>query len=89
MTKLSYDAVSSQPFLSRLSDNTIQAIRDATNRACALGDESFIEQVANTLPRRPCHYHKVVIGDPKRLIHQKLSNFYFSTNLTPKVCFEF
>jgi putative transposase len=39
-------------FLSRLSDNTIQAIRDATNKAWALGDESFIEQVANTLSRR-------------------------------------
>jgi putative transposase len=39
-------------FLSHLSDNTIQAIRDATNKAWALGDESFIEQVANTLSRR-------------------------------------
>ena len=39
-------------FLSHLSDNTIQAIRDATNKAWALGDDSFIEQVANTLSRR-------------------------------------
>jgi putative transposase len=39
-------------FLSHLSDKTIQAIRDATNKAWALGDGSFIEQVANTLPRR-------------------------------------
>ena len=40
------------PFLSHLSDNTIQAIRDATNKAWALGDALFIEQVANTLSRR-------------------------------------
>jgi putative transposase len=39
-------------FLSDLSVNTIQAIRDATNKAWALGDELFIEQVANTLSRR-------------------------------------
>ena len=39
-------------FLSHLTDNTIQAIRDATNKAWALGDDSFIEQVANTLSRR-------------------------------------
>jgi putative transposase len=39
-------------FLSHLSDNTIQTIRDATNKAWALGDESFIEQVTNTLSRR-------------------------------------
>jgi putative transposase len=39
-------------FLSHLSDNTIQAIRDATIKVWALGDESFIEQVANTLSRR-------------------------------------
>jgi putative transposase len=38
-------------FLSHLSDKTIQAIRDATNKAWALGNESFIEQVANTLAR--------------------------------------
>jgi putative transposase len=39
-------------FLSPLSDNTIQAIRDATNKAWALGDESFIEPVVNSLSRR-------------------------------------
>jgi putative transposase len=39
-------------FLSRLSENTIQTIRDATNKAWALGDESFIEQVSNALSRR-------------------------------------
>ena len=39
-------------FLSHLTDNTIQAIHDATNKAWALGDDSFIEQVANTLSRR-------------------------------------
>jgi putative transposase len=38
-------------FLSHLSDNTIQTIHDVTNKAWALGDESFIEQVANTLSR--------------------------------------
>jgi hypothetical protein len=31
------------------------------------------------------HYHKAVIGDPERLTHQKLSDFYFSTNLTPQI----
>ncbi len=35
-----------------LSGNTIQAIRDATNKAWALGDESFIEQVSNNLSGR-------------------------------------
>ncbi len=39
-------------FLTHLSGNTIQAIRDATNKAWALGDELFIEQVSNTLSRR-------------------------------------
>jgi putative transposase len=38
--------------LSNLPDTTIQAIRDATNKAWALGDEAFIEQVSNTLSRR-------------------------------------
>jgi hypothetical protein len=33
----------------------------------------------------PSHYHKAVIGDPKRLTHQKLNDFYFSTNLTPQI----
>jgi hypothetical protein len=33
----------------------------------------------------PSHYHMVVIGDPKRLTHQKLSDFYFSKNLTPQI----
>ncbi len=50
-------------FLSRLSDKTIQAIRDATNKAWALGDESFIEQVADTLPRRPMPLPQG--GDPR------------------------
>jgi putative transposase len=39
-------------FLSHLSENTIQTIRDATNKEWALCDESFIEQVSNTLSRR-------------------------------------
>ena len=39
-------------FLTHLSGNTIQAIRDATNKAWALGDESFIEQVSNNLSGR-------------------------------------
>jgi putative transposase len=39
-------------FFTHLSSNTIQAIRDATNKAWALGDESFIEQVSNILSRR-------------------------------------
>jgi putative transposase len=39
-------------FLSHLSENTIQTIREATNKAWALGDESFIKQVSNTLSRR-------------------------------------
>jgi len=39
-------------FLSHQTENTIQAIRDATNKAWALGDDSFIEQIANTLSRR-------------------------------------
>ncbi|MFQ3191768.1 MAG: putative transposase [Paraglaciecola sp.] len=39
-------------FFTHLSSNTIQAICDATNKAWELGDESFIEQVSNTLSRR-------------------------------------
>jgi putative transposase len=39
-------------FISHLSENTIQTIRDATNKAWTLGDESFIGQVSNTLSRR-------------------------------------
>lgn len=39
-------------FTSHLSDNIIQTIRDATNKAWVLGDEQFIEQVANNLSRR-------------------------------------
>jgi putative transposase len=45
-------SVYQSPFLSHLPDTTIQAIRDATNKAWALGDEAFIEQVSNTLSRR-------------------------------------
>ena len=39
-------------FLSHFSENTIQTIHDATNKAWALGDEQFIKQVSNTLSRR-------------------------------------
>ena len=39
-------------FLSHLTDKTIQAIRDATNKAWALGDEKFIDKVFNTTSRR-------------------------------------
>ena len=39
-------------FHSHLSENTIQTIRDATNKAWALGDESLIKQVSNALSRR-------------------------------------
>jgi putative transposase len=39
-------------FFAHLSGNTIQAIRDAANKAWALGDESFIGQVPSTLSRR-------------------------------------
>jgi putative transposase len=51
-TKVERKSAYQSLFLSHLSDKTIQAIRDATNKAWALGDESFIEQVANTLSRR-------------------------------------
>jgi putative transposase len=40
------------PFLSHLSDSTIQTIRGPKNMAWALDDDSFIEQVSDTLSRR-------------------------------------
>jgi putative transposase len=73
-------------FLSHQSDNTIQAIRDATNKAWALGDDSFIEQVLIPYLEELSHYHKAVIEGPRRLMLQKSHEFYFSTNLTPQVC---
>ncbi|MGJ8680173.1 hypothetical protein [Paraglaciecola sp.] len=39
-------------FVSNLSDYTIQAIRDATNKSWVLGNEQFIEQVSKNLSRR-------------------------------------
>ncbi len=50
-------------FLSQLSNNTIQIIRNATNKAWALGDESFIEQNSNALPRK---VKPVPQGDDRR-----------------------
>jgi len=51
-TKVEIKSAYQSLFLSHLSENTIQTIRDATNKAWALGDESFIKQVSNTLSRR-------------------------------------
>jgi len=36
-------------------------------------------------PEKSSHYHKAVIEDKRRLTHQKSSDFYFSTNLTPQI----
>lgn len=59
-------------FVSGLSENTIQTIRNATNKAWVLGDDSFIEQVSNTLPRRakPSTQGGVTRG-PKHFTHLK------------------
>lgn len=39
-------------FTAHLSDNIIETIRDATNKSWVLGEEQFIEQIAQTLSRR-------------------------------------
>jgi putative transposase len=51
-TKAERKSAYQSPFLSDLSDSTIQTIRDPKNMAWALDDDSFIEQVSNTLSIR-------------------------------------
>jgi DNA/RNA endonuclease G (NUC1) len=67
------------------STNLTPQIRDATNKAWALGDDSFIEQVANTLSRRAKPLPQGGDRRSRALTHQKLSDLYFSTNLTPQI----